>query len=350
MSILNSDETSSPLCYEGRIVPTLFVVGCQKCATTSLWEDAVEHIYGLTTGEYKEHHYWHAGDSRYVDATLDNYVTSFPACDDYNEPKLPSSTELFAADFDPQMAYEDVPGAIKTAYVDAFGESVTEKLKFVSILRDPVNRTLSYFYHALSEGWLDVEGCSDCCDSWWVESSCTDCVGYMSSACCTEKLSFSERMATCNTTFGHWVDTQLDRAADCTAAGKQLWPDCGDSGLFASIYVYQIENFLKYYPVDQFSIIPFDEYTNDPMVAINGLANAIGAEWDETDFKAEDSNQFSTNYNSSSTVTEYMSPETAKKLIDFFKPYNALLYKLVEDESIKVFGREGTGDFLHTPL
>ena len=26
-----------------------------RCATTSLWEDSVDHVYGLTTGDYKEH-------------------------------------------------------------------------------------------------------------------------------------------------------------------------------------------------------------------------------------------------------------------------------------------------------
>merc|ERR1712146_154658 len=89
------------------------------------------------------------------------------------------------------------------------GEDVNDELRFVSILRDPVNRTISYFYHALDEGWLDVEGCSDCCGSWWVDSSCScEEYGYDNKYCCTEKLTFAERMATCNVTIDHWVDTQ----------------------------------------------------------------------------------------------------------------------------------------------
>uniref|UniRef100_A0A7S2CUA2 Sulfotransferase domain-containing protein n=1 Tax=Octactis speculum TaxID=3111310 RepID=A0A7S2CUA2_9STRA len=341
---------TTPLCYEGRVAPTLFVVGCQKCATTSLWEDAVDHIYGLTTGLYKEHHYFHVGDTRYVDGTLENYVAAYPGCDDLQEPRNPSGKQIVGADFDPQMGYEDVPGAIKTAYMDAFGDGVQNKLNFVSILRDPVNRTLSYFYHALDEGWLDVTSCDDCCASWWVESSC-NCTewGYDNKYCCTEKLTESERMATCNTTFDHWVDTQLDRAATCVTKGKQLWPDCGDAGLFASLYVYQIENFLEYFRSSQFSIIPFDMYTNDAAKAVAALANVTGMRYDHTTFDAEDVNtnaNVAANTNVSSTK-EKMLPETAQKLIDFFEPYNALLYELIDQENIRVFGGQ-TDSFMHT--
>jgi len=343
-TISRSDEgLTSPLCYEGRVAPTLFVVGCQKCGTTSLWEDAVGHIYGLTTGNYKEHHYWHVGDTRYDDGTLANYVTEYPGCGDLNEPNLPSDSQIIGADFDPQMGYEDVPGNIKTGYEDAFGEGAANKLNFVSILRDPVNRTQSYFYHALDEGWLDVTDCDDCCASWWVASSCNcTAYGYQNKYCCTEKLTFAERMATCNTTFDHWVETQLDRADDCVSKGKQLWPDCGDSGLFASLYVYQIQNFLDSFHTSQFTIIPSNLYYNHADIAVAALANITGAKYEHGDFTAEDVNT------ATGTGRSYseMSPDIHQKLVDFFEPYNTALYELIAEKGIQVVGDDST-NFLH---
>lgn len=334
---------TSPLCYNGRVAPTLFVVGCQKCGTTSLWEDAIDHIYGLTTGLYKEHHYWHDGDTRYVDASLDNYVLSYPGCNDLNEPRL-KADKIIGADFDPQMSYEDVPGSIKTAYGNAFGEGVWNKLNFVSILRDPVNRTLSYFYHALDEGWLDVTDCDDCCDSWWISSSCNcSAWGYQNKYCCTEKLTFEQRMATCNTTFDHWVDVQLDRADACVKKGTQLWPDCGDAGLFASLYVYQIENFLSYFHANQFSIIPFDLYINDADTAVAALANISGNAYEKMTFTAEDVNTAS---EQGRAYTD-MLPETHQKLVAFFEPYNQLLYDYVDKMDLRIVGGDTT-NFLHT--
>jgi len=314
-----------------------------RCGTTSLWEDAINHIYGLTTGLYKEHHYWHDGDTRYVDGTLDNYVLDFPGCNDLDEPRL-SSDKIIGADFDPQMSYEDVPGAIKTAYGDAFGNGVWNKLNFVSILRDPVNRTLSYFYHALDEGWLDVTDCDDCCDSWWISDSC-NCSewGYQNKYCCTEKLTFEQRMATCNTTFDHWVDVQLDRVDTCLSKGLQLWPDCGDAGLFASLYVYQIENFLAHFHANQFTIIPFELYTNDADTAVGALANISGNAYEKMSFTAEDVNTASEQGRSYSN----MLPETNEKLITFFEPYNQLLYEFVEKMNLRVIGGDTT-NFLHT--
>merc|ERR1711988_1440694 len=98
--------------------------------------------------------------------------------------------------------------------------------------------------------------------SWWVDSSCScEEYGYDNKYCCTEKLTFAERTATCNVTFDHWVDTQLARADACLTDGKQMWPDCGDSGIFGSLYVYQLQNFLQYYQPSQMSVIPFNLYT-----------------------------------------------------------------------------------------
>jgi len=341
-----SDGLTTPLCYNGKVAPTLYVVGCQKCGTTSLWEDSVDHVYGLTTGDYKEHHYWHETDTRWTDGSLEGMVESYPDCDALDEPKAPSSNQIIGADFCPQMAYEDVPGNIYNAYADALGEDSVDKLNFVSILRDPVNRTLSYFYHALDEGWLDVEGCSDCCGSWWVDSSCScEEYGYDNKYCCTEKLSFAERMATCNVTFDHWVDTQLERAVKCQTDGTQMWPDCGDSGIFGSLYVYQVMNFMEYFKPSQYSVIPFELYTNNAEVAIEAIANVSGAEYMHMEFEAEDVNTASNHgrsYDSMLTSTE-------KKLVEFFDPYNQMLYEYLADQGITVFGDDQT-NFMHTPV
>ena len=347
MKLINADtDDSSVMCYNGKLVPTLYVVGCQKCGTTSLWEDSVDHVYGLTTGDYKEHHYWSEGDTRWTDGSLSGMVEAYPDCDDFDEPHAPSTDSLIGADFCPQMGYEDVPSNIYNAYTEELGEDSNDALRFVSILRDPVNRTISYFYHALDEGWLDVEGCSDCCGSWWVDSSCScEEYGYDNKYCCTEKLSFAERMATCNVTFDHWVDTQLARADTCLKEGKQMWPDCGDSGIFGSLYVYQIQNFLQYWDPSQFSVIPFNLYTGHADQAIQAVADSVDASYMEYEFTAEDVNtagNHGRSYNS-------MLPSTAHKLEAFFSPYNQLLYDYLKEQNIDIAG-DNTDSFLHTPV
>lgn len=354
LAALTTDDDwvpSTPLCYEttNHLAPTVFVIGCQKCGTTSLWEMATNHIYGLTTGTYKEHHFFHVGDKRYTTGGMKDYAADFPTCDDFGAPTLMHDTmkgdnhtgNILGADFDPQMAYSDVPGQIYDTYVDAFHSWTVKKLRFVSILRDPVNRTLSYFKHALSEGWLDVEGCDDCCSGWWKEDSCSGCTGGYDETCCTERLSYTERMATCNTTFDHWVDSQLDRAKSCLAKGTTLWPDCGEEGLFGGLYVYQIENFLKKFDTSQFMVIPMKHYLNNAPGSVADMATFIGGEFDGETFEAKESNTASEQGRSYSP----MSAETEAKLVEFFEPYNNLLYWTLKSLDIRVAGGS-TSNFL----
>ena len=104
-------------------------------------------------------------------------------------------------------------------------------------------------------------------------------------------------------------------------------------------------NFMEYFQPSQYSVIPFELYTNNAEVAIEAIANVSGAEYMHMQFEAEDVNTASNHGRS----YDSMLPSTEKKLVEFFDPYNQMLYEYLAEQGIQVFGDDQT-NFMHTPV
>ena len=70
------NENRNDFCVDGRILPSLFVIGIQKCGTSTL-DVILSKFRELTHGEKKEHHFF---DDDFGNFDLKKYLKQFPNC------------------------------------------------------------------------------------------------------------------------------------------------------------------------------------------------------------------------------------------------------------------------------
>ena len=84
-------------------------------------------------------------------------------------------------------------------------------------------------------------------------------------------------------------------------------------------YADQLERWFKYFPKEQFLIINSDDFYSKTKIIYDQVLNFLGLpSHNIKEFKQFKSIKYST-----------MKPETRKKLVEFFKPHNERLYKLL---------------------
>ena len=69
-----TERNMTDFCYKNRTLPSVFIIGIQKCGTSTL-NNLLSEFRDLSNGGYKEHHFF---DNPYQD--YDNYTTQFPEC------------------------------------------------------------------------------------------------------------------------------------------------------------------------------------------------------------------------------------------------------------------------------
>ena len=74
MMLYNLD--TNEFCVNGRIIPSLFLIGIQKCGTTTL-DEVLKQFPQLSHGRKKEHHFF---DQENYMKNYTDYVESFPEC------------------------------------------------------------------------------------------------------------------------------------------------------------------------------------------------------------------------------------------------------------------------------
>jgi len=179
------------------------------------------------------------------------------------------------------------------------------KLKFVVMLRDPVDRLFSYYTSAKADNTLDIQG-----------------VTGLSRACQND-------ISTCeDLTFDSWAYDQVERASVCEKNNpdEDLWPSCGDTGLFGGLYSQQIKEYLSFFNATQIAVVPMEAYTSDAPQLLENL----GA-WLELDFVKNGMTQasdLSTSEESTAGSTQ-MAAATRSMLGNFYAPYVKDLYDVI---------------------
>jgi len=306
--------TSSELCVDDRIAPSLFVVGCQQCATTSLYNDMTSHFPQLNSGTHmltgesddvvKAKHFF---DDSYEEG-MSWYLEHYPNCSSVSTDDSSSSITV-SSDFTPSYLQTSTTASrIHASYT----HSQRKQLRFVSILRDPIDRLFSYYVSAKKDGSLDLTGYED----------------YFSADCLADPQNCKDVE---DLTFDDWAQFQLVRAGNCETEnpGQDLWPSCGEDGLFGSLYSLQLSSFLDYFTSSQISIVRFEAFSESGPSCLGNLASWLGMDFSRDGYSSS-SDLDVTDTDDDETISDSIRDNLEK----FFNPYTSQLYSLIADEGI----------------
>lgn len=225
------------LCSEGRLLPELYILGASKSGTTSLAEDLVKSGVGAalfskrlpSNLSEKEFHFFDCSVQCRLDAkgrvmwsgNKSSWLQQLPSC--------PMDREALG-DFTPHnlRSVPLPPGAnssstsqgvvhVPETLVSFYGETLKRKLAFVVLLEEPLKRFHSAYYHGKSinfDGeWSGING----------------------------------------STFEESLRASLN-------AARSVPPRYSDQGLWAGMYSWHLQGFLRHFAAAQFIVVPSKAY------------------------------------------------------------------------------------------
>lgn len=275
------------LCAHGNhMVPQIFGIGPAKTGTTSLAFGMYDAfcpetlVFGKPLRRYdepswfwKEKHYF---NSDFVDyyGNMDRYLEHYPQCD--------SRRRRVAADFTPQMGSRRAAERIR----DTYGPVLSTTLRFVVTTRDPIERVASEFKFYMEHFpksksrrfklWHDFNAYVDRRPNilaehpeWKVHFRTRD-----------EQLGYKDDPKSLLTSFDRWIASQLALAVSCHLEDHipmhRLWPDCGEKGIFRSLYGSMFNHWTQYFDPKQFIILPISSYAQRTGDVMDVLRVSLG--------------------------------------------------------------------------
>ncbi len=250
-----------------RVLPDFVIIGCQKCATTSLYDYMIQHP-NISSATYKEIHFF---DSNY-NIGLNWYRSFFPTF--FHKIFLKLQKKKF-------VTGEASPMYIFNPIVPSRMSKILPKVKLIAILRNPIDRAYSHYNMQLKNGY--------------------------------ENLSFEEAIANEEKRIRGEREKE---ANDENYVGINLRDF---SYLSRGKYVEQLQTWLQYFPKEQFLVLKTEDLEEDPTRIMSKIFEFLDLP------SCEIRNPPKMN------VGEYksMAPSTRKTLIEYFKPYNEQLSKLL---------------------
>lgn len=252
-----------------RCLPDFIIIGSQKCGTTSLYDFILKHP-GILSAKRKELHFF----SSLYDFGIDWYKSNFPLKSEKKSLQKKLQHKILTGEGTPYYIFHPLaPQRILKHVPD---------VKLIAILRNPVDRTYSHY-------------------------------------------NFGVRQNKENLTFEEAIKIEEKRL---TGEREKIINDEKFDGfhfkhhsyLNRSHYADQLETWYRYFPKEQILILNTEELQNDPKKKIlNQTFSFLGLP----------------KYNPRKLVNlnmgEYskMNPETREFLIEYFKPHNEKLYKLI---------------------
>lgn len=268
---------SNKWCHNGHILPSVFILGAQKCASSSLWEDMVEHFHLapakalISEGEEeynrKEPHFFES-DANFEKGS-EWYTRHFPHCND-----LPGNTRT--VDGTPNyMSSPDAAKRIKGIYQDR-----SQDLHFVVIVRDPAKRMEAGYWHFMANhaGGFDQF---------------------------VEKTEDNARA---------WINGETE---------SEPWTP---NPYHSSLYSKHLREYLKYFRPDQFTLITLQQYSSDPQGTLEFISKRSGIKM------SGDAISVARHYNSRDH--DEMTTSTKRKLDALFKDSLKDLDSLVKETGI----------------
>ena len=241
-------------------MPDFLIIGAQKCGTTSLYHYLVQHPQ-IVPALQKEVHFFDLN----FDKGLEWYQAQFQP--------LNSQNNLITGEASPYYIFHPlVPERVYQLF---------PKVKLIALLRNPVDRAISHYYHEVRLGY-ETMGLEDA-----IASEPIRLKGEI------EKIIADGNYYS----FNHRHFTYLSRG----------------------IYIDQLQTWMKYFPKEQFLIIPSDDLFINPDRTLTKVFEFLG-------LPAYQLTHY-TKYNSG----EYppISQEIYQQLQAYFKPHNQKLETLL---------------------
>jgi hypothetical protein len=217
------------LCIDGKLVPRFYLIGAQKSATSSFASELNRWTTNVVLPEMtswsnserllfsKELHFFDA--PRRWNKGKQFWLNHWPKC---------PATHMLAADFTPSyLSTWEAPLRLQQTY----GQQGTA-LTFLVILREPIARMQSSFYHGIASGWVSPEF-----------------------------KTFQQYVDIALSKFNH---KQYRKFHDCQPKPNQGMGFVGSSGVpfSLSLYLDQIKNWLAHFNPEQFLVVPMKAYVD----------------------------------------------------------------------------------------
>lgn len=219
------------LSWKSRSLPDVMIIGCQKGGTSSLHTYLTQHPR-MFEADVKEVHFFDGG----LDPAWDKYAEGERLYRSY----FPRSSTVRAAR---GLAFEATPEYMHNLAAPARMAKMVPGAKLIALLRDPVERTISNYFHEQRRG--------------------------------REKLPFLEAL-----------EAEAEHMRDVRAGGdfkdtRWIWKAYTTRGLYAD----QLERVFEHYPRDQILILDSSEFYGDPKRALGQVLDFIGL--DDTGFNVD---------------------------------------------------------------
>lgn len=219
------------LSWQSRCLPDMLIIGCQKGGTSSLYNYLSQHPR-MFEADVKEVHFFDGG----LDPAWDKYAEGERLYRSY----FPRTEAVRAAG---GLAFEATPGYMHNPLAPARMAAMVPDAKLIALLRDPVERTISNYFHEQRRG--------------------------------REKLPIMEALQ------AEAAHMDAVRAGGDYKDARWIWKAYVTRGLYAE----QLERVFEHYPRDRVLILESSEFYGDPKRALAQVLAFIGL--DETGFQAD---------------------------------------------------------------
>lgn len=250
------------------VLPDFLIFAAGRAGTTSLYEGLVEHP-DIYRARIKEIYFFDVKFQRGIGW----YRSRFPSI----WTKL-YKTKILKKQF---ITGEGTPRLLTYPHAPKRVSKILPNVKLIAILRNPIDRAYSHYYLGVANG--------------------------------REKLSFEESIKQ--------EEKRLEGEMEKMEKDENYYnPEFfRKSYLFQGIYINALERWMKFFPQEQFFIINGDEFYEEPFQVFDKLHKFLGV----SKFRPKHYVHFNSREYSS------MKESTRKYLIEFYKPYNERLSKLL---------------------
>lgn len=238
----NGTDYQSNLCQQGKHLPEFFLLGCQKCGSTSFADDLIEagpkSVETLSAPDYhrKCFYLFREVHERGGDFSKESFLRVLPSCGQFSGAlggfssdffHMTESSDLYMEEGSSAHEFGDLKvmvnwgGEAPKLLSQWYGHSDIKKPLFVSVLREPLERFQSMFYFVSQRSWGH---------SWLSTTGISPDHG-----------------------FNHFTQMTLAQAQKTGKYNIALWP---------SLYGKHLSAWLQYVQPSQMMIIPMKVYTS----------------------------------------------------------------------------------------